>query len=426
MIVIGAGIAGSTAAFRIQQAGHPVTLLEASDAVGGRTRTTDVHGFGVELGAIYLLNSYERTLAVLEDAGASDLIAPWSPTAGLWDGRRLHEIRYDFLPTFFKLDLMTVRDKIKLATGAARSIAGKAPEPFETDSLAEFDDGTDMETWARRRFGDNVFEYVVRPLIEPSFGSDCRDLSKPYLMGILKRAHKAAFRLPVDGMGRICEELTRDVDVRLNTAVTSVRRNGDQFVVTTEGSEQLTAARVVVATTSGVAGDLLGATLDAEQIGTLRDAPYASMAHSVLRWDRDPWPEHGLEMLLPVGAGARPLLGTIVKTGRTSRLVPDGARLMNSYFSSAATRAMSDEEIIDVALTHVRDIFGAGFTEPAASVVRFDVALATSPPGHYARMRELRAGLPRGLALAGDYLAHLGVETAVVSGERAAEALLRS
>lgn len=424
MIVVGGGVAGCAAAFRLRAAGRRVTLLEAGEVIGGRTRTIDLDGTRVELGAIYLLNSYERTLALLADAGATHLTTPWSPTAGLWDGTQLHEVRYDFLPSFFRLPLLTLRDKVRLAVGAVRSIVGPAPEPFETDSLARFDHGADMETWARRRFGDNVFEYVIRPLIEPSFGTDCRELSTPYLAGILKRAHRAKFRLPVHGMGTIVEALVRDVDVQLGCRATAVTRDGDGYAVTIEDGRTLRTPELVIATPSAEAATLLADVLHEHQLEALRDAPYASMAHAVLRWEDDPWPGHELEMLLPVGAGPRPLLGTIVKTGRTSTLVPAGARLMNSYFSNEATRRLDDAQIIDLALDHVRAVYGGGFPPPKATVVRFGAALATSTPGHYARMRQLRTGLPEGLALAGDHLAHLGVETAVVSGERAAADLL--
>ncbi len=97
VIVIGGGAAGAAAAFRLRSQGHEVVLLEATEEIGGRTRTLWRDGFGVEFGAIYLLNSYERCLALLEEAGRSDVLAPWSPAAGLWDGEQLHELRYDYI-----------------------------------------------------------------------------------------------------------------------------------------------------------------------------------------------------------------------------------------------------------------------------------------------------------------------------------------
>jgi len=45
IIVIGAGISGLTAAFRLQRAGHAVSVFEARQRVGGRMITIDWKGF---------------------------------------------------------------------------------------------------------------------------------------------------------------------------------------------------------------------------------------------------------------------------------------------------------------------------------------------------------------------------------------------
>lgn len=44
-IVVGAGLAGITAARTVQQAGNSVLLLESSDQVGGRVRSDVIGGF---------------------------------------------------------------------------------------------------------------------------------------------------------------------------------------------------------------------------------------------------------------------------------------------------------------------------------------------------------------------------------------------
>lgn len=50
MIVIGAGIAGLTAAYRLQKAGHEVVVLEAADHVGGRMITIHWNGWSIDPG----------------------------------------------------------------------------------------------------------------------------------------------------------------------------------------------------------------------------------------------------------------------------------------------------------------------------------------------------------------------------------------
>ena len=423
-VVIGSGAAGCAAAFALQRAGREVVLLEAADGIGGRTRTVRRGDFGVEVGAIYMLNSYTHSIGLLESAEAGDVLQPWSPVAGLWDGRALHPLRYDYIPSFFSLPMLSVGDKVRLVFRAVQSILSRAPEPFETDSLARFDSGEDMESWARRRLGDTVFEYFVRPLIEPSFGTDCRDLSVPYLQGIMKRAHRAKFFLPRDGMSEVCAALTKDVKLRCGTEVAAVDTDAGGVVVTTSDGESLLAEGVVVATDAIAAAAVLGPVLGPEATRTLESAPYASMAHVNLRWSRDPWPDNRFEMLLPVGRGPRPILGTIVKTSRTSMLVPAGGRMSDSYFSSKATRELDDDALVNTALQQTGEILGHGFPEPDAEVFKFDRALAVAPPGHYRAMQRLRDAMPPRIGIAGDYLAHLGVETAVVSGERAAARLL--
>jgi len=54
VIVIGAGVAGLIAAVKLAEAGCCVTVLEASDRVGGRIRTEHAGDAAIELGAEFI------------------------------------------------------------------------------------------------------------------------------------------------------------------------------------------------------------------------------------------------------------------------------------------------------------------------------------------------------------------------------------
>jgi monoamine oxidase len=70
--VIGAGIAGLTAARLLAEAGNSVVLLEAQDRVGGRIRTIrDAGGLPIELGAEFVHGEPQPTLALAREAGVT-------------------------------------------------------------------------------------------------------------------------------------------------------------------------------------------------------------------------------------------------------------------------------------------------------------------------------------------------------------------
>jgi len=66
VIIIGAGIAGLTAAKLLKAAGRSVLVLEASDGVGGRVRTDEVDGYLLDLGFQVFLTAYPEAKNLLD------------------------------------------------------------------------------------------------------------------------------------------------------------------------------------------------------------------------------------------------------------------------------------------------------------------------------------------------------------------------
>jgi len=86
VVIVGAGLAGLSCARILAQAGVSVTVLEASDGVGGRIRTDVVEGFRLDRGFRLFLTAYSEARALL-DYAALDL-HPFEPGALVWvDGR---------------------------------------------------------------------------------------------------------------------------------------------------------------------------------------------------------------------------------------------------------------------------------------------------------------------------------------------------
>ncbi len=419
VVVVGTGVAGCTAGHRLRQDGHEVVLLEAEAHVGGRTRTVARDGFALDTGAVYLLSIYDRTQALLEELGMAGPAKRWSPPAGLWDGTDLHVVRYDALATFLRLKTLTIGDKLRLVTQGAAIMLRRGPDPYDTDSCAEYDRGETIDAWSRRTFGDRVHEYLVRPWIEPAFGVGSERLAVPFLLGVLRRALTTRFTVPAAGMGELAERLADGLDVRTGQPVDRVEIREDRVIVSGVWGA-LDADAVVMATPAPITAALLDGEIPPPAGDLLRDAPYSTMVHVTLSWRRDPLPDCPVDMALPVGPGAHPVVGLILHGRKNPDAVPVGGQAIDAYLDEETSLHVDDEEAVRLAVEAARAMLGFDVGPDDAEVFRWERALAIAPPGHYARMQRLLALVPDRVALAGDYLVHLGVETAVVTGERAA------
>src|SRR5205085_10756204 len=83
VLVVGAGLAGLAAAYRLREAGKRVILIEARDAPGGRVRTVRGafdDGLYAELGAARIAETHEYVLHWINDLKLS--LIPFAPPAG--------------------------------------------------------------------------------------------------------------------------------------------------------------------------------------------------------------------------------------------------------------------------------------------------------------------------------------------------------
>ena len=76
IIVVGTGIAGLTAAYRLQEAGHSVAVLEENNYPGGRMFTTQWKGFQIDPAAKFVTGADEYILKLAEEIGISEHIQP--------------------------------------------------------------------------------------------------------------------------------------------------------------------------------------------------------------------------------------------------------------------------------------------------------------------------------------------------------------
>jgi oxygen-dependent protoporphyrinogen oxidase len=164
--IVGAGIAGLTAAYRLKRKGYRVVVYEASERVGGVIRTERRDGYLAELGP----NSITAGSAVV-----AELFTQLGLDSSRVEAQREAKKRYIVrkgklvaLPTS-PSQLLTTR---LLSNGAKLAIFGE-PMVEPGDSPME----ESVATFVRRRFNQEVLDYVANPFVGGIFAGDPEQLS---------------------------------------------------------------------------------------------------------------------------------------------------------------------------------------------------------------------------------------------------------
>ncbi len=164
--VLGAGITGLTAAYRLSRRGHRVRLFEAGAQVGGAIQTERTDEWLIERGPNTVLTGEPALTALIAELGLSAEQVPANPTA-----RNRYIVRGGVAvaaplspPGFIRSPLFSVTAKLRLL----REMLRRPPHRDADVSLAEF---------GRAHFGQEIVDYAINPFVTGIYAGDPRMLS---------------------------------------------------------------------------------------------------------------------------------------------------------------------------------------------------------------------------------------------------------
>jgi hypothetical protein len=384
VIVVGAGLAGLSAAQSLIEAGIEVRVLEASTTIGGRVQTDEINGYRFDRG-FQLINARYPEVEALHIIDKLDFhYAPRAVDIAL-DG-----------------SVVRLGDPRKYFLSALRSESGSIREKiaFLKYLISRSTHGSNVESELLAAGCNNLYTRVLKPFLTGVFLAQPSRVDSVSGREIIKSFISGAPGLPARGAGELSQVLAREIGV----VETGVQVNAITGLELSTSAGSIAARAIIVATDQITAAQLL----EIEEVGE---------SVSCTTWFHSTPDVFDCDATLRVDGLAR---GAIINSIAISKLLPLSAPVGQTLFSSTSLGHASESEV----RRHLSLIWGVD-TAGWELVAKYDIknSLPLFAPGRsHAQSLQVRPGVWR----AGDYLSAASQNGALASGRLAALELINS
>jgi oxygen-dependent protoporphyrinogen oxidase len=463
VVIIGGGISGLAAAHRLveisQERQQPlqITLLEASDRLGGTIQTESHDGFLLERGPDSFISEKPQALALAKRLGLEAQLVQTNEEyrrSFIVRGGRLRPVPEGFqllapsrIWPFLASDIFSLTGKARMAVDLL--LPRKTTNGTNDESLASF---------VRRRLGREALERMAQPMVGGIYTADPETLSlratlprfldmehehRSLILAMLRQGRAQEMRgtsgaryslfLSFDrGMQVLVEALTNrlgPIVTRLNTRVEAVQRDGSTWTVSTNTGEQFVADAVCIAVPAYVAASLLH-NLDRQLASNLNQIKYASTATINFAYRRAAI-DHALDgfgFVVPY-IEKRSLLACTFSSVKFSGRAPEQHVLLRAFAGGALQPevfALDEAEMAARVEADLRELLGITEKPLFTEVAKWERSMPQYEVGHLDRITEIENSLCelQGLTLAGNSYRGAGIPDCIRSGETGAEVFM--
>lgn len=220
ILIVGAGIAGLTAANYLKKAGKDVLVLEASDHIGGRVHTEYKDGFILDRGFQVLLTAYPEAKKILDyEALKLKSFVPGSIILGdlgrtfMGDPSRYYWGVFSTLMSW----AATFSDKLLV-----RKLTNQVKAMSVEEIFAESPQMPTINYLQQYGFSSTIITHFFRPFFGGIFLERAIDTPHPMFLFVMKMFAEGQAAIPENGMAEIPKQLAsvlKDDEIKLNTKI---------------------------------------------------------------------------------------------------------------------------------------------------------------------------------------------------------------
>jgi len=305
VLIIGAGLAGISAAISLQEAGRDVRIVESSDRPGGRVTSDVIDGFICDRG-FQLINANYPALQALDVIKEIDFVrAPRVIEVALGNDRRaLGDPR---IAPWTALDKATgtIPEKLSLLRFLVST-------PKENQSVEDVLKGS-----------GSVYVRALRPFLQGVFLTEPKNVDARYGQSIIKSFVTGSVGVPRKGVA----ELSKALAARVRSITYGVQADSLEGKVVKTSTCDFNFANVIVATDATTATQLLG----------LPEVP--RMAGCITWYHAVTNNPSGSGRLIVDGQNRGPIINSIVISDVSSSYAPLGQHLVSTTTDLGATES---------------------------------------------------------------------------------------
>jgi protoporphyrinogen/coproporphyrinogen III oxidase len=449
VVVVGAGISGMVAAYRLTRTHNgegplDVLVLEATDQAGGKLRTIRLDGIRVEAGADSFVVRKPWAVELCKELGlGGELIRPGAEDAFVWAGGRMVPFPQPAafgIPTtaggMLRWPGLPLRSRIRAAADLYRGLTGETGD----QSLGSL---------IRHRMGPKALHVLVGPLLAGIHAGDPDRMSLLATFPELRtwerghdsliRGARAAWkastkgdRTPLfaslwgglSGLTAALERALGEDSVWLGCPVERIERAGSGYRVHARG-EPLTADAVVLAVPAFEASRALAA-VSAAAAAELAAIPYGSTAAVFLVYPKGELPD-GTGFVVPLGE--RTMTACTFLSAKWPREEHAGRVILRCFVGSAGRERdleCSDDDLVQAVAGEAEQALELTGPPSAWRVVRWPRAMPQYEVGHLERVERIDDALAAtpGLFVTGSAYRGVGIADCVRQGDEAAQRVL--